>query len=135
MRFLIPLCAAREQPLFDSRCELEDAHHSTILFRGYSTIPWALAAFSLGRIWRTTASSMMVLTATQFGSLKAEIVGFFSAGRTARTVGRSSRWTLRSKPTLLAAAIAPCSIRIRFSAFSRFQDSAVAVRVMMNTVA
>src|SRR5881296_1420800 len=113
--FHVALLARTQKFLFDRWRKSHDAHHSTILFRGYSTIPWALAAFSFGRIWRTTASSMMVLTATQSGSLKAEIVGFFSAGRTARTVGRSSRWTLRSKPTLLAAAIAPCSIRIRFS--------------------
>src|SRR5260370_6079843 len=133
--FVILLGTASKQPLFNSRCEVDDAHHNTILFRGYSTIPWALAVFSFGKICRTTASSMMVLTATQSGSLRAEIVGFFSAGRTARTAGRSSRWTLRSSPTLLAAAIAPCSMRIKFSAFSRFQEPAAEARFMINTVA
>src|SRR5882724_546915 len=124
------------QPLFDSRREFDDAHQSTILFKGYSTIPWALAAFSFGKICRTTASSTIVLIATQLGSLNAEIVGFLSAGRTPRTACKSSRWTLRSRPTLLAAAIAPCNIRIKFSAFSRFQASAAAaVRFMINTVA
>src|SRR5258708_10506065 len=134
MGFLIALRTAREQPLLDSRCEPENAHHSTILFKGYSTIPCALAAFSFGRICRTTASSMMVFIATQSGSLKVEIVGFLSAGRTPRTACRSSRWTFKSKPTLLAAAMAPCSIRIRLSAFSRFQESADAARFMMNTI-
>src|SRR6266851_8338222 len=42
MRFLITPCAAREQPLLDSRHELENAHQSTILFRGIrrSPGPW-----------------------------------------------------------------------------------------------
>ena len=35
------------------------------------------------------------------------MVGFFSAGRTESTAERSSRRTFRSKPTLLAASIAP----------------------------
>src|SRR5215469_774608 len=109
--------ASCQQPLFRLRCKLQDLHHSTILFKGYSTIPSALAAFSFGRICRTTASSMMVLTATHSGSLNGEMVGFLSAGSTPRTPGKSSRCTLSSKPTLLAAAIAPCSIRIKLSAF------------------
>src|SRR6202795_2087870 len=133
--FCVMLLPRTKNFLLDRRRKSHDAHHSTILFKGYSTIPWALAAFSFGRICRTTASSTMVLIATQSGSLKAEIVGFFNAGRTPRTACRSSRWTFRSRPTLLAAAIAPCSIRIRFSAFSRFQESAAAARFMMNTVA
>src|SRR6267143_1455384 len=126
----------RTQKLFlNRRCELDDVHQSTILFKGYSTIPWALAALSFGKICRTTASSTIVLIATHSGSLKAEIVGFFRAGSTPSTAARSSRWTLRRRPTLLAAAMAPWSIRIRFSAFSRFQASAAAARFIINTVA
>src|SRR5260370_801216 len=74
---------------------------------------------------------MMVLTATQSGSLKAEIVGFLRAGRTPRTAGRSSRWTLRSRPTLLAAAIAPCSMRIKFSADSWKREKAENLILML----
>src|SRR6266446_170759 len=134
-RFRVTLFARTQKLFFNRRCELDNAHQSTILFKGYSTIPWALAALSFGKIWRTTASSTMVLMATHSGSLKDEIVGFFRAGSTPSTAGRSSRWTLRRRPTLLAAAMAPCSIRIRFSAFSLFQASAAAARFMMNTVA
>src|SRR2546430_13221488 len=53
------LCAAREQPLFSLRCELQDSHHSTILFKGYSTIPSDLAAFSFGKIWRDRKSTRL----------------------------------------------------------------------------
>src|ERR1700694_1738858 len=133
--FCVMLLARTQKFLLDRRRKFHDAHQSTILFKGYSTIPWAFAALSFGRICRTTASSTIVLIATQSGSLKAESGGFFHAGRTPRTACSSSRWTFRSRPTLLAAAIAPCSIRIRFSAFSRFQESAAAARFMMNTVA
>src|SRR2546421_4218511 len=105
--FHVALLARTQKFLFDRWCKSHDAHHNTILFKGYSTIPWALAALSFGRIWRTTASSMMVLTATQSGSLKVEMVGFLSAGRTPRTAWRSSRRTLSMSPTLLAAAMAP----------------------------
>ena len=71
--------------------ESDDTHHSTILFKGYSTIPCALAAFSFGKICRTTASSMIVFTATHSGSLSGDIVGFFNAGSTSSTPGKSSR--------------------------------------------
>src|SRR6266436_4289102 len=91
LRFRITLLP-RTQKLFLNRgCELYDAHQSTILFKGYSTIPCALAALSFGKICRTTASSTIVLIATHSGSLKAEIVGFFSAGSTPSTAARSSR--------------------------------------------
>src|SRR5437016_8682211 len=106
--FRVMLLTGAQKFLFDRWRKPQDAHHSTILFKGYSTIPWALAALSFGKICRTTASSMMVFTATQSGSLKAETVGFLSAGRTPRTACRSSRWTFGALPTLLAAAIAPC---------------------------
>ena len=52
-----------------------DAHHNTILFNGYSTMPWARAALSLGIRSRTVRSSMIVLTATHSSSLSEEIVG------------------------------------------------------------
>jgi len=43
LRFRVTLLA-RAQKLFLNRgCELDDVHQSTILFKGYSTIPWALA--------------------------------------------------------------------------------------------
>src|SRR5580704_14995556 len=133
--FPIALVPRTKKFLFDGGSKFQYSHQSTILFRGYSTMPWALAAFSFGKICRTTASSTMVLMATQSGSLSAEMVGFLRAGKTPRTAARSSRCTLRSNPTLLAAAIAPCSMSMRFSAFSRFHGSAAAARFMMNTVA
>src|SRR5580700_5728860 len=86
---------------------------STILFSGYSTIPWAPAAFRRGMIVRTTSSSMMVFTAVQSGSLSVEIVGFFSAGSAARTAARFSLRTFSMIPTLVYAAIAPESSRNR----------------------
>src|SRR5712671_8196184 len=95
-----------EQLFFDARSELDYAHQRMILFKGYSTIPCALAALSFGRSWRTTASSMMVLTATQSGSLRVEIVGFFKAGKASMTPAKCSRRTFSIKPTLLAAAMA-----------------------------
>ena len=52
-----------------------DAHHNTVLFNGYSTMPWARAALSLGIRSRTVRSSMIVLTATHSSSLSEEIVG------------------------------------------------------------
>src|SRR5581483_7443108 len=59
---------------------VDDLHHSTILFNGYSTIPCARAAFSRGIRSRTVRSSMIVFTATHSSSLRAEIVGRCSAG-------------------------------------------------------
>src|SRR6266436_283767 len=113
----VMLLARAQKLLLDRPRKSHDAHHSTILFKGYSTIPWALAAFSFGRIWRTTASSTMVFTATQSGSLRVEIVGFFKAGKASMTPAKCSRRTFSIKPTLLAAAMAPCSMRTTFSAF------------------
>src|SRR5262249_12871239 len=82
-----------QQPRFYERREGQNVHQSTIFLRGYSTMPWALAAFNFGSSWRTTASSIMVFTATQSGSLSVETVGFLSAGNTASTASRSSRRT------------------------------------------
>src|SRR4029077_824521 len=132
-RAILPF-ANLHQLRFCSLRQFQDAHHSTILFKGYSTIPCAFAAFSLGRICRSTASSTMVFTATQSASLSSEIVGFFSAGSTCNTPARFSRLTFSIKPTFVAAAIAPCSINTRFSAFSRFAGSSADLRFMMNTV-
>src|SRR5712692_3062123 len=93
--------AAGEESLGGGIGQSEDAHHSTILFSGYSTIPCACAAFSRGIICRTISSSTIVFTATHAGSLSSEIVGFLSAGRTASTPARCSRRTLSMSPTLL----------------------------------
>src|SRR5712692_6842883 len=93
--------AAGEESLGGRVGQSEDSHHTTILFSGYSTIPCACAAFNRGMICRTTSSSTIVFTATQSGSLNAEMVGFFSAGRTASTAGRFSLRTLSINPTLL----------------------------------
>ena len=48
----------------------DDAHQSTILLSGYSTIPDALACLRRGISSRTVCSSMIVFTATQPSSLK-----------------------------------------------------------------
>src|SRR5262249_14370544 len=75
---VVALIPCREQLLLYRFRQPKDSHRqSTILFKGYSTIPWAFAALSFGRICRTTDSSMMVFTATQSASLNVEIVGFF----------------------------------------------------------
>src|SRR5208282_2063840 len=128
MRFAILSLAQLRQIRFSFWAQFQDAHQSTILFKGYSTMPCAFAAFKRGRICRTTASSMMVFTATQSESLSAEIVGFFNAGSTDSTEARSSRRTLSIKPTRVAAAIAPCSMRTMFSAFSRLAASSADLR-------
>ena len=39
VRLGVGLCATREKVFFQLRCELSDAHQSTILFKGYSTMP------------------------------------------------------------------------------------------------
>src|SRR6266849_5159546 len=98
--------AAGEESLSGRVGQSEDSHHSTILLSGYSTIPCACAALSRGMICRTTSSSTIVFTATHSGLLSAEMVGFFSAGRTSSTAGRFSRRTLSISPTLLYAAMA-----------------------------
>src|SRR5262249_20588038 len=41
----VALLTRCQQLLFNRACELEDLHHSTILFSGYSTMPCAFAAF------------------------------------------------------------------------------------------
>jgi len=52
------------------------------LFKGYSTIPWALGGFQLGKICRTTASSTIGVDRDPIGiAQRAEIVGFLSAGK------------------------------------------------------
>ena len=78
----------------------------TILLRGYSTMPWARAAFSFGIRSRTVRSSMIVFTATHSSSLKAEMVGRCKAGSRARTSERSERCTLSIRPTRPCASIA-----------------------------
>src|SRR5215470_1536222 len=77
----------------------QHSHHKTTLFSGYSTIPSALAALSCGMIFHAVVSSIMVFTATHSASLSAEMVGFCSAGNTARTPSKSILRTLSIKPT------------------------------------
>src|SRR5882724_4644757 len=77
----------------------QSAHYSTTLFRGYSTIPSALAALSWGMIFHAVDSSMIVFTATHSPSLKFEIVGFCSAGSTDKTPDKSCLRTLSINPT------------------------------------
>src|SRR5262249_3740390 len=77
-------------------------HHKTTLFSGYSTIPSALAALadlSCDMIFHAVVYSIMVFTATHSASLSAEMVGFCSAGNTARTPSKSILRTLSIKPT------------------------------------
>src|SRR5208337_4360517 len=135
VRFPVVRLPQLQQPGLRLRSEFQDAHHSTILFKGYSTIPCAFAAFNRGKICRTTDSSIIVFTATQSASLNEEIVGFFNAGSAAKTACRFSRRTFSISPTRVVAAIAPCSISTMFSAFSRFAGSSADLRFIIKTVA
>ena len=69
---------------------------------------------------------MMVLTATQSGSLKDEMVGRCRAGSCAITVSRSARFTFSISPTRPCAAIAAFSSSAMVSIFSRFHGSSMA---------
>src|SRR6185437_11019810 len=73
----------------------------TTLFSGYSTIPSAPAAFSLGINWRTVFSSTIVLMASHPGSLSCALVGLRSAGSAPSTLSRSSRRKFSIRPTRL----------------------------------
>jgi len=53
--FGVMLLARTQEFFLDGRGKSHDAHHSTILFKGFDN-PLGLAAFSFGRICRTTAS-------------------------------------------------------------------------------
>src|SRR5260370_17922878 len=113
---------------------LDDLHYITTLLSGYSTIPCAFASLSLGIASRTTVSSRMVLTATQSGSLKGEMVGRFNAGSTAKTPSRSRFITFNINPTRPWAASAPQSIRAMFSIFLRLSVSCQAALLAINFV-
>src|SRR5262249_28404411 len=66
LRFaLFKLHAPRRQFLYARRGTAagENPHHSTTLFSGYSTIPCAFAAFSLGITSQAVCSSITVFTA------------------------------------------------------------------------
>src|SRR5882757_1738667 len=102
----------------------EQAHHSTTLFNGYSTMPCACASLSRGTTSHAADSSITVFTASQLSSLKVEMVGFFNAGRTARTPARCSFLTLSIRPTLSCASMAPRSMRARLSILRRLPASA-----------
>ena len=60
---------------------LEDPHHITTLFSGYSTMPVAFAAFSRGITSQHRLSSRMVFTATHALSLSVEMVGTVQRGK------------------------------------------------------
>src|SRR5262249_30298481 len=124
----IVMSAARQQTLDGGTIGRgDDADHRTILFRGYSTMPWAPAALSRGMRSRTVRSSMIVFTATHSSSLSEEIVGRWRAGRIARIAFRSGRRTLSIIPTRPCASIAALSSSAMFSSFVRFHESASAV--------
>src|SRR5208337_1253680 len=97
--------------------------YNTTLFSGYSTIPVAFAALSLGTTSRTTPSSRIVFSATQSGSDSSETVGEFSAGNTASTAGRFIFSTFSIRPTRPCAEIAAFSISARLSIFCFFHAS------------
>src|SRR5712671_3370546 len=105
---------------------IENSHHITTLFSGYSTIPCAFACLSFGINVQAVFSSMTVLTATHSPSAKGATVGFFKAGSKPRTAARSGLRTLSIKPTRPCAAIAPHSITARFSILRRRSESAQA---------
>src|SRR5581483_4122876 len=111
---------------FGSR-PFEHPHYITTLFSGYSTIPCALASFSLGITCQACDSSITVLTASHSGSLSVEIVGRFNAGKTPSTRSRSFLRTFSMSPTRSFASIAPRSINARFSILRRLEESPQAV--------
>src|SRR5262249_10898156 len=106
LRIVEPLHFARDQRLRFFVVKNPD-HYITILFNGYSTIPWAPASLRRGIRDRTVVSSRIVLTASHPSSLRCEIVGFFSAGKTPNTDSRLFFSTLSISPTLPRALIAP----------------------------
>src|SRR5262249_14200887 len=77
----------------------KNPHHTTTLFSGYSTIPCACAAFNRGITCQASDSSITVFTATHSPSLRVDMVGFLSAGKTASTPSKSSLRTLSIRPT------------------------------------
>src|ERR1700730_15423618 len=113
---------------------IENAHHITTLFSGYSTIPCAFACFSFGINDQAACSSMTVLTATHSPSASGATVGFCSAGRSPSTAERSGLRTLSIQPTLPCAAMAPQSITAKFSILRRRSGSAHALLLAMSCV-
>ena len=83
---------------------------------------------------RTVVSSRMVLTATHLSSASGEMVGFLRAGRMAMTASRFLRSTLRMRPTLPSAAMAPSSSILMSASFCDFQESAAAALLATNCV-
>src|SRR5579885_2594564 len=114
---------------------IEDFDHNiTILFNGYSTMPWAPASLRRGMIVRTVDSSRMVFTASQLPSLSGEMVGFFKAGSTASTAPRRSFSTFSIKPTLPSALMAPSSSMRISSSLRRLCGSFHESRLAMSWV-
>jgi len=112
--FIIALSAAREEPPFGSRSELDDAHQSTILFNGYSTIPCALAALSFGRICRTTASSTIGVNGHPIGVTQRRYRRLLERRQDSKNGRQIITMDVeqQTQPYSLRQ-IAPCSIRIQ----------------------
>ena len=83
---------------------------------------------------RTVVSSKMVLTASHSSSLRCEMVGRLSAGNTASTAARLSRWTFSMSPTLPRALMAPCSSMRMSSSFCRLAGSSQEPLLAINWV-
>src|SRR3954454_24215863 len=84
---------------FDCFYSCSDPHYKTTLFSGYSTMPSAFACLSREITSQAAPSSITVLTASQYSSLKCEMVGFCSAGKTAKTAGKLPLRTFSMSPT------------------------------------
>ena len=89
-------------------------------------MPVAPASFSAGTMRRTEASSMMVLIATQSGSLRCEMVGLRSAGSRAVMPARFAFLAFIIRPTRPSAARQEASIREMLASFACFHGSASA---------
>ena len=89
-------------------------------------MPVAPAFFSAGTMVRTVASSMMVFSASQSGSVRWEMVGLRSAGSRAVTDSRSALRTFIIRPTRPSAARQDFSINAMLSSLARIQGSSSA---------
>ena len=94
-------------------------------------MPVAPARLSCGTMRRTDASSMMVLMATQSGSLRCAMVGLRSAGRRAVTASRSPRRAFIISPTRPSAARQEASMRAMLSSLAFFHGSRSAAWLAM----
>src|SRR5687768_10169340 len=109
-------------------------HYTTILFSGYSTMPWPPASFKRGIRSRAVFSSRIVLIATHSGSLSDDTVGRCRAGRSAMSLSRSARFALSINPTRPCASIAALRSSARFSILVFFHGSPSAPALAINCV-